>query len=111
MGISRSMERHHQLLKNWEMEITHKNHLSAAYIPGKLNILPDKKSQSNRADTEWMPQSKLFNLELEHLYLKPEIDLFATNINAKFSEYAAFRPDPRAMYIDAFNIGWYHLKF
>ena len=86
MGISRSMERHHQLLKIWEWEITHKNHLSAACIPGKLNTVPDKKSRSSRVDTKWMPQSKFLNLESENVYFKPEIDLFATNINAKFSK-------------------------
>ena len=111
MGISRSMERHHQLPKIWEWEITHKNHLSAACIPGKLNTVPEKKSRSSRVDTERMPHSKFLNLELENVYFKPEIDLFATNINAKFSKYAAFLPDPRAMYIDALNTDWYHLKF
>ena len=51
------------------------------------------------------------NLALEHLYFKPEIDLFATNINTQFGKYAAFRPDPGAMYIDAFSIDWSDLKF
>ena len=51
------------------------------------------------------------NLALEHLYFKPEIDLFATNINTQFGKYAAFRPDPGAMYIDAFSIDWFDLKF
>ena len=51
------------------------------------------------------------NLTLEHLCFKPEIDLFATNINAQLGKYAAFRPDPGAMYIDAFSIEWFDLKF
>ena len=58
-----------------------------------------------------MLQSKFLNLALEHLCFKPEIDLFATNINTQFGKYAAFRPDPAAMYIDAFSIDWYDLKF
>ena len=40
-----------------------------------------------------------------------EIDLFATNIIIQFVKYAAFRPDPGAMYIDAFNIDCSDLKF
>ena len=86
MEISRSMECHRYLPKICEWVITHKNHLPAAYIPGKLNTVPDKKSRSNRVHTEWMLQSKFLNLELEHIYFKQGIYLFATNINAQFSE-------------------------
>ena len=86
MEISRSMECHHYLLKICEWVITHKNHLPAAYIPGKLNTVPDKKSRSNRVHTKWMPQPKFLNLELEHMHFKQVTYLFATNINAQFSE-------------------------
>ena len=37
MGTSHSMECHHEVLKIWEWAIIHKNYLSAAHIPGKLN--------------------------------------------------------------------------
>ena len=111
MGTSQSMECHHEVLKIWEWTIIYKNHLPAAHIPGKLNTVADKESRSNHIDTEWMLQAKFLNLALEHLCFKPEIDLFATNINAQFGKYAAFRPDPGAMYIDAFSIEWFDLKF
>ena len=52
-------------------------------------------------------QSKFLNLALEHLCFKPEIDLFAS----QFGKYAAFRPDPGAIYIYAFSIDWCDLKF
>ena len=51
-----------------------------------------------------MLQSKFLNLALEYLRFKPEIDLLATNINTRFDKYATFRPDPGAIYIDAFTI-------
>ena len=111
MGTSHSMECHHQLLKIWEWAIINKNHLSAAHIPGKLNTVADKEFRSNHVDTEWMLQPKLLNLALEHLSFKPKIDFFATNIKTQFGKYAAFRPDPGAMYIDAFSIDWSDLKF
>ena len=72
--------------------------------------MADKESRSNHVDTEWMLQSTFLNLALEHLCFKQEIDLFATNINTQFDKYAAFRPDPRAMYIDVFSIDWSDLK-
>ena len=111
MGISYSMEFHHEVLKIWEWAIIYKNNLSAAHIPGKLNTVAEKESRSNHVDTEWMLQSKFLNLALEHLCFKPEIDVFATNINTHFGKNVAFRPDPGTMYKDAFNIDWSDLKF
>ena len=58
-----------------------------------------------------MLQSKILNLTLEHLCFKPEIDLFATYINAQFGRYAAFRPDAGALYIDPISTDWSDLKF
>ena len=52
MGTSNSMECHHQVLKIWGWAIIHKNHLSTAYIPGKVNKVADKESQSNHVNTE-----------------------------------------------------------
>ena len=57
-----------------------------------------------------MLRSKFLNLALEHLCFKPEIDLFATNINTQFRKYAAFMLDPGAMYIRVFSIGWSDLR-
>ena len=111
MGTSHSMECHHEVLKIWEWATNYKNHLSAAHFPGKLNTVADKESRSNHVDTEWMLQSKFLNLALKNLCFKPEIGLFANNINTQFGKYAAFRPNPGAMYIDAFSIDWSDLKF
>ena len=111
MGTSHSMECHHQVLKILEWAIIHKNHLSVAHISGKLNTVADKEYRSNHVDTKWMLIPKVLNLALEHLSFKPEIDLFATNINTQFGKYAAFRPDPGAMYIDVFSIDCSDLKF
>ena len=58
-----------------------------------------------------MLQPKVLNLALEHLSFRPEIDLFANNINTQFGKYAEFRSDPGVMYIDAFSIDWSDLKF
>ena len=46
-----------------------------------------------------------------NICFKPEADLFVTNISTQFGKYAAFRPDPGAVYIDAFSIDWSDLKF
>ena len=62
-------------------------------------------------DTEWIPQSNFLSLELGYLCLKPGKKFFATNVNAHFSKYVAFRPDSGTMYIGTFIIDWDHLNF
>ena len=94
MGTSYSMECHHQLLKIQEWTTIHKNHLLAAHIPRMLNGCP------NQSFRIW-----------NYLCFKPEIDLFATNINTQFGKYAVFRSDLEEMYIDAFSIDWSDLNF
>ena len=51
-----------------------------------------------------MDAPKFLNLALEHSYFKPKLDLFANNTNTQSGKYATFRPNPGAMYIDAFGI-------
>ena len=111
MGISHSVKCRHQVLKIWEWAISHKNNLSAAQIPVKVNTAVGKEYRSNHIDIEWMLQLKFLNLALEHLCFKPGIDLFTTNIKAHFGKYATFRLDPRTTYIDVFSIDWSYLKF
>ena len=111
MGTSHSMECDQETLKIWEWAIIHKHLLSAAHITGKLSTVVHKESRSIHVDTEWLIQSKVLNLALEHLCFKPEIDLFATNINTQFGKYAAFRSVLGTMYINAFSIDWSDLKF
>ena len=41
---------------------------------------------------------------------KPEVDLFASHLNAKLPCYAAWRPDPSAHAIDAFTLDWFVYK-
>ena len=59
-----------------------------------------------------MFQSKFLNLALKYLCLKPEKDLFVTNIvNTQFGEYVEFRLVAKTMNKDAFSIDWYYLNF
>ena len=51
------------------------------------------------------------NLALKHSCFKPEIDLFATNINTQFGKYAVLRPDPGTMCVNAFSIDGSDLNF
>ena len=72
-------------------------------------------------DTEWMLQSKLFNLALEYFRFKP--DRLIDNINRLIHRFVChqnlytirqickIQARFRVMYTDAFNIDWSDLKF
>ena len=44
------------------------------------------------------------------LYYTPEVDLFATRINAQVSVYVSWKPDPSATHINAFTLNWTNKK-
>jgi len=37
---------------------------------------------------------------------RPQIDLFASRLNTQCLRYASWRPDPEALYVDAFSVNW-----
>ena len=48
----------------------------------------------------------LLHRELDKLQVAPDIDMFASRLNAQFATYIAYRPDPGAQSIDAFSAQW-----
>ena len=85
--------------------------MTAVRIPGKENIIADRESRVCHVDSEWMLSPRYLHQSLNLLSFKPDIDLFATQINRQFSDYVAYRPGPGAKFIDAFTIDWSGLKF
>ena len=41
---------------------------------------------------------------------KPEMDLFASRLNTKYSKYASYKPDPDAYHVNAFSLCWLNLN-
>ena len=80
----------------WSWCITRNIWLSAAHIAGKCNIQADLKSRHSVTETELMLNSTLLSNALSELDFTPEIDLFASRLNAQFPRYVAYRPDPGA---------------
>ena len=83
----------------------------AAHIPRKQNIITERESRLCHVDSKWMLSLRCLHQSLNLLSFKPDLDLFATQINRQFSDYVAYRPDPEAKLIDAFTIDWSGLKF
>ena len=66
--------------------------LTAAYIPGKDNIIADRESRNKNVDTEWMLNSQFLTLVLKHFNFLPCIDLFASRVNKRFNTYVSYKP-------------------
>ena len=79
--------------------------MSAQYIKGLHNVEADRESRVRNLDTEWMLLPKVFKL-LCQIFYTPDIDLFATRINAQLPIYVAWKPDPSAAHINAFALNW-----
>ena len=79
--------------------------LSACHIPGRLNVDADRASRTLNVDTEWMLSPQVFN-RLCHQFRTPDIDLFATVLNAQLPIFASWKPDPQAKFVDAFMTPW-----
>lgn len=77
----------------------------ASYIKSSLNIEADSESRKINIDGEWQLQDKAF-IKVIQKFGRPEIDLFASRINAKCPKYIAWKKDPYAYNIDAFTINW-----
>lgn len=89
----------------WQWAICRNVWLSAAHLAGSLNIKADKASRQFNDRTEWKLNERVFEDICKKLD-KPNIDLFATRLNAQLPDYVAWQPDPEAKHIDAFTINW-----
>lgn len=83
--------------------------LLAAHIPGVQNVQADKESRCFTENTEWELNNELFR-QITHKWGYPEVDLFASRLNAKVSNYVSWHPDPGSMFVNAFSIDWSSFK-
>ncbi|KAK3870169.1 hypothetical protein Pcinc_024571 [Petrolisthes cinctipes] len=79
--------------------------LSAEFIKVFDNVEADAESRIRNIDIEWVLTPFVFNSLCTLLYT-PEIDLFASRINAQLPSYISWKPDPYAKYSNTFTIDW-----
>lgn len=84
--------------------------LTCTHIPGTSNVVADKKSREFEDNLEWKLDSKVFD-KLCQLWLKPDIDLFASRLNCQVNCYCSWKPDPSCLFVDAFSIDWSRFSF
>lgn len=89
----------------WQWCEQKKLFIFASYIKSKDNTEADLESRHFNIDTEWDLSSKAFK-KISKCFGNPQIDLFATRLNAKCKTYISWKRDPNAFDIDAFTINW-----
>ena len=80
--------------------------LSISHLPGKLNADARKPSRVfHNSNTEWSLTPSVFH-GLTAKWSEPDIDMFASRLSYKVSQYVAWKPDAGAIAIDAFTLDW-----
>ena len=79
--------------------------ISAYYLPGVENEA-DTYSRNFNDQIEWKLDESIF-IKISEIFGEPDIDLFATRLNKQIPKYVAWKPDPGALFIDAFSGDWH----
>ena len=102
-GGVKSISCHRVAREIWFWAFERQNHLSAEHLPGAQNVLADRASRIFDDNTEWQLSDSCFRVISNH-FGPFDIDLFASRLNAQCDIYCAWKPDPRARFIDAFSV-------
>ena len=96
----------------WQFCIANNILITAAHIPGIDNVVADKESRNfHMQNTEWKLDPSVLHEALRKIKFEPDIDLFASRLNHQFETYCSYRPDPGAVFVDAFSVSWSDLSF
>ena len=83
--------------------------ISAQHIPGKVNIQADTLSREISSNLEWSLNGEVFQDIISQTFI-PEIDLFASRLNAKAAKFVSWHPQSGAVAIDAFSLSWANMN-
>ena len=104
MGGRHSVELDNLAKNIWFWCLERQLFVSASYVPTAENNA-DFFSRNFSDSTEWMLKNEIFMRVCKQLFT-PDIDLFASRLNARLKTYVSWFPDPDAFQYDAFAISW-----
>ncbi|CAG2244870.1 unnamed protein product [Mytilus edulis] len=78
--------------------------ISVEHIPGKYNAA-DVESRKIDDHLEWMLDKQVFH-KLVEIWGTPDHDLFASRLNCQVKSFSSWKPDPEAVFVNAFSILW-----
>ena len=79
--------------------------ITAFYLSGSENIHADFSSRHFSDTTEWKLKPTIFKRLINQSF-RPDIDFFASRLNAQLECYISWTPDPYAWAVDAFSVSW-----
>ena len=89
----------------WEWCLQREIHLSAESIAGIDNCIADSLSRRENSRLEWCLNDQIFHSVCEMTF-HPNLDLFASRLNAKVPLFVSWHPEPGCHSVDAFNLCW-----
>ena len=89
----------------WAFCIERNIWLSAVHLPGVQNVVADRLSREFNEQVEWQLDKQVF-ARICNKFGMPEIDLFASRLNAQLPRFVSWHPDPDAEAIDALAYYW-----
>ena len=78
-------------------------YVSAAHIPGTQNTEAESFFRNFNEATEWKLSTHLFQ-KISSMFVNPTLDLFASRMKYQIDRYISWKPDPKALAIDAFSV-------
>ena len=79
--------------------------ISAEHIPETQNTEADSFSRNFNEAIDWKLSTHLFK-KISSMFGNLTLDLFASRINHQIDGYISWKPDPKALAIDAFTTKW-----
>jgi len=110
MGGSKSPDCNSVARQIWDYCVERHIWISASHLPGCENTEADRESRHFNDRTEWQLASDVY-YSITGQFGQPSIDLFASRLNKQCPVYASWRPDPDAMFVDAFSANWNNFFF
>ena len=110
MGGCKAIECNSLTKHIWDWARQRKIWLSAAHIPGSSNVEADQLYRNPNLNHEWLLSRPIFQ-RIVSLFGRPDIDLFASRLNAQVETYVSWRPQPMAKFVDAVSIEWSQFFF
>ena len=93
-------------LEIWNWCKTKHLYIIAQHVPGKKNVVADEESRKMIDHNDWQLNPTI----IQPLIKGCQIDLFASRLTRQLKSYVSWRPDLRAIHVDAFTMDWRNLR-
>ena len=89
----------------WKLAQDNNFWLLVSFVPGQENVEADTESCARNPFLEYTLPKDAF-IAITHVCGFPQIDLFASRLNAQLPLYVSWLPDPYCFSVDAFKLSW-----